>query len=55
VRRVLQPNLSATNALINLRNIVKQIGYILQKERGGEERQKHTTIDCTTKHTIGNK
>jgi hypothetical protein len=31
--------LSAPNALINPRNIDKQIGYILHEERRGEERR----------------
>jgi len=39
VAQVLQPSLSAPNALINLRNIHKEIGYILQEERRGEERR----------------
>jgi hypothetical protein len=57
VAQVLQPSLSAPNALINLRNIHKEIGYILQEERRGEERRGETITHhhCTTKHTIGNK
>jgi hypothetical protein len=43
VGRVLQPNLSAPNALIDLRNTDKEIGYILQKERRGEERRDNNT------------